>query len=76
MPVENVPVQKRPIAWPPAAASTHRKINTVDVSINTNNMKDTNFILYTDVKYCNSESFLIPCIMRVAFKNKIYDREL
>ena len=46
------------------------------MSIYTNNMKETNILLYTDVKYCNSESFLISNLMRAAFKSKILNREL
>lgn len=35
------------------------------MSIYTNNMKETNILLYTDVEYSNSESFLILSIVHV-----------
>ena len=40
------------------------------MSICTNNIKETKILLYTDVKSCNSESFLILSVMRATFKKK------
>lgn len=41
------------------------------MSIYTNNMKETNILLYTDVKYSNSESFLISSIVHVGHGDAI-----
>lgn len=63
-------VPNGPIALPLVLHSWYE----VWMNIWTYNMKETNILLYTDVKFCYRESFLISSIMKPAFQNKIHYR--